>query len=61
MWGLRPYPLRLQVEKAGGDTKIIQLGPPWVAYSFRHVICTVPVERITAHATMSGYFFIRHD
>ncbi len=47
--GLRPYPLRFHVEEAGADAKH---GPLGVAYHRRHPISTVPVARITAHATV---------
>ncbi len=49
--GLRPYPLRFHVEEAGADAKLIQNGPVGVAYHCRHPISTVPVARITAHAS----------
>jgi hypothetical protein len=52
--GLRPYPLRFHVEEAGADAKLIQHGPLGVAYHRRHSISTVPVARITAHATVPG-------
>ncbi len=54
-WGLRPYPLGFHVKQAGADAKLIQHGPLRVAYLRRHPICTVPVARITAHATMPGF------
>jgi hypothetical protein len=53
--GLRPYPLRFHVGEAGADAKLIQHGPLGVAYHRRHPISTVPVARITAHATVPGY------
>jgi hypothetical protein len=52
---LRPYPLRLHVKEAGADAKLNQHGPLGVAYLYRHPISTVPVARITAHATVPGY------
>jgi hypothetical protein len=52
--GLRPYPLRFHVEEAGADAKLNQHGPLGVAYHRRHPISTVPVARITAHATVPG-------
>ncbi len=52
--GLRPYPLRFPVGEAGEDAKLIQHGPLGVAYQRRHPISTVPVARITAHATVPG-------
>jgi hypothetical protein len=52
--GLRPYPLRFHVEEAGADAKFNQHGPLGVAYHCRHPISTVPVARITAHATVPG-------
>jgi hypothetical protein len=51
---LRPYPLRFHVEEAGADAKLNQHGPLGVAYHRRHPIFTVPVARITAHATVPG-------
>jgi hypothetical protein len=50
--GLRLYPLRFLVEEAGADAKLIQYGPIGVAYYCKHPISTVPVARITAHATV---------
>ncbi len=50
--GLRPYPLRFHVEEAGADAKHNQHGPLGVAY--HRIISTVPVARITAHATVPG-------
>ncbi len=50
--GLRPYPLRFHVKQAGADAKLIQHGPLGVTYHRRHPISTVPVARITAHATV---------
>ncbi len=50
----RPYPLRFHVGEAGADAKLIQHGPLGVAYHRRHPISTVPVARITAHATVPG-------
>ena len=62
--GLRPYPLRFHVKEAGADAKLIQHGPLGVAYHHRHPISTIPVARITVHATVPGFrrlFFInRH-
>jgi hypothetical protein len=55
--GLRPYPLRFHVKEAGADAKLIQHGPLGVAYHRRHPISTVPVARITAHATVPGFGF----
>ncbi len=55
-WGLRPYPLGFHVKQAGADAKLIQHGPLGVAYHRRHPISTVPVARITAHATVPGFF-----
>ena len=52
---LRPYPLRFHVGEAGADAKLIQHGPLGVAYHRRHPISTVPVARITAHATVPGH------
>jgi hypothetical protein len=52
--GLRPYPLRFHVGEAGADAKLIQHGPLGVAYHHRHPISTIPVARITAHATVPG-------
>ncbi len=52
--GFRPYPLRFHVEEAGADAKLNQHGPLGVAYHRRHPISTVPVARITAHATVPG-------
>ncbi len=54
--GLRPYPLRFHVEEAGADAKLNQHGPLGVAYHCRHPISTVPVARITAHATVPGLY-----
>jgi hypothetical protein len=54
--GLIPYPLRFHVEEAGADAKLIQHGPLGVAYHRRHPISTIPVARITAHATVPGIF-----
>ncbi len=51
---LRPYPLRFHVEEAGADAKLIQHGPQGVAYHRRHPISTIPVARITAHASVPG-------
>jgi hypothetical protein len=42
------------VKQAGADAKLIQHGPLGVAYHHRHPISTVPVARITAHATVPG-------
>ena len=56
-WGLRPYPLGFHVKQAGADAKLIQHGPLGVAYHRRHPISTVPVARITAHATVSSFLF----
>ncbi len=53
-WGYRPYPLRFNVKEAGADAKLTQHGPLEVAYHRRHPISTLPVARITAHATMPG-------
>ncbi len=53
--GLWPYPLRFHVEEAGADAKLNQHGPLGVAYHRRHPISTVPVARITAHATVPGF------
>jgi hypothetical protein len=55
--GLRPYPLRFHVEEAGADAKLNQYDPLEVAYHRRHPISTVPVARITAHATVPDFFF----
>ncbi len=52
--GLRPYPLRFHVEEAGADAKLNQQWPLGIAYHCRHPISTVPVARITAHATVPG-------
>jgi hypothetical protein len=46
--------LRFHVKQAGADAKLIQHGPLGVAYHRRHPISTVPVARITAHATVPG-------
>ncbi len=56
--GLRPYPLRFHVKEAGADAKLIQHGSLGVTYHRRHPISTVPVARITAHATVPGDFTI---
>ena len=56
--GLRPYPLGFHVKQAGADAKLIQYGPLGVVYHRRHPISTVPVARITAQATVPGYYFI---
>jgi hypothetical protein len=48
--GLRPYPLMLNAKEAGADAKLFQHGPG------RHPIPNIPVEGITAHATMPGLF-----
>jgi hypothetical protein len=40
--------------EAGADAKLIQHGPLGVAYHCRHPISTIPVPRITAHATVPG-------
>jgi hypothetical protein len=56
--GLRPYPLRFHVKQAGADAKLIQHGPLGVAYHRRHPISTVPVARITAHATVPSSNFV---
>jgi hypothetical protein len=53
--GLRPYPLRFHVEEAGADAKLNQHGPQGVTYHDRHPLSTVPVARITAHATVPGH------
>jgi hypothetical protein len=55
---LRPYPLRFHVGEAGADAKLIQHGPLGVAYHRRHRISTIPVARITAHATVPGLFMV---
>jgi hypothetical protein len=52
--GLSPYPLRFHVKEAGTNAKLNQHGPLGVAYHCRHPISTVPVARITAHATVPG-------
>jgi hypothetical protein len=49
---------RFHVEEAGADAKLNQHGPLGVAYHRRHPISTVPVARITAHATVPGYNLI---
>ena len=54
--GLRPYPLGFHVKQAGADAKLIQHGPLGVAYHRRHPISTVAVARITAHATVPGFY-----
>ncbi len=58
-WGYRPSPLRFHVKEAGADAKLTQNGPLGVSYHRRHPISTVPVERITAHATVpaKGHLF----
>jgi hypothetical protein len=53
-WELRPYPLRIHVKQAGADVKLIQNVPLGVAYHHRHPISTLPVARISAHATVPG-------
>ncbi len=53
----RPYPLRFHVEKAGADAKLMQYGSLGVAYHHRHPISTIPVARITAHATVPGLYY----
>jgi hypothetical protein len=52
--GGRPYPLRFHVEEAGADAKLIQHGPLGIAYHCRYPICTMPVAKIIAHATVHG-------
>jgi hypothetical protein len=57
---LRAYPLRVHVEEAGADAKLIQVGALGVAYNCRHPISTVPVTRIThrsRHAACSQLNF----
>jgi hypothetical protein len=44
--------LGFYVKQAGADAKLIQHGPLGVAYHHRHPISTIPVARITAHATV---------
>ena len=44
--------MRFHVKEAGADAKLIQHGPLGVTYHRRHPISTVPVARITAHATV---------
>ncbi len=51
--GLGPNPLGFHVMQAVADAKLIQHGPLGDAYHCRHQISTVPVARITAHATVS--------
>jgi hypothetical protein len=46
--------LGFHVKQAGADAKLIQHGPLGVAYHRRHPISTIPVARITAHATVPG-------
>jgi hypothetical protein len=58
--GLRPYPLRFHVGKAGADAKVNQHGLLGVAYHGRHPISTVPVARITAHATVASFLQITY-
>jgi len=53
--GIRPYPLRFHVEEASGDAKPSQHEPLRVAYHCRRLISTIPVTRITAHATLSVF------
>ena len=48
--------MRFHVKEAGADAKLPQHGPLGVAYHRRHPISTVPVARITAHATVPGKF-----
>jgi hypothetical protein len=48
--GLRP--LRIHAKEASAYAKLIQHGPLGVDYHRRHPIATVPVARITAHATV---------
>ncbi len=50
--------MRFHVEEAGADAKLIQHGPLGVAYHRRHPISTVPVARITAHATVPGFLHV---
>jgi hypothetical protein len=52
--GLRPYPLRFHVREAGADAKFNQHGPLGAAYHRMHLISTVPVASIKAHATVPG-------
>ena len=56
--GLRPYPLRFHVKEAGADAKLTQNGPLGVLYHCRYPISTIPVARITAHATVGGMSLI---
>jgi hypothetical protein len=46
------------VKEAGADAKLIQHGPLGVAHYGRHPISTIPVTRITAHATVPGHDFV---
>jgi hypothetical protein len=48
------YPVGFHVKQAGADATLIQHGSLGVAYHRRHPISTVPVARITAHATVPG-------
>ncbi len=57
--GLWPFPLRFHFGEAGADAKLIQHGPLGVAYHRRHPISTIPVARITAHATMPGLTILK--
>jgi len=42
------------VKEAGADAKLTQHGPLGVAYHSWHPISTLPIARITAHATVPG-------
>jgi hypothetical protein len=46
--------LKFHVKEAGAGAKLIQHGPLGVAYHHRHPISTIPIARITAHATAPG-------
>jgi hypothetical protein len=62
--GLRPYPLGFHVKQAGADAKLNQHGPLGFAYHRRHPISTIPVARITAHATVPGsipYYYVVYN
>ncbi len=56
--GFWHYPLMFQVKEAGADAKLSQYEPLGVAYHRRHPISTVSVARITAHTTVSTYYYI---
>ncbi len=43
--------LSLEEEEAGAGAKLIQHGPLGATYHCRHLIFTLPVARVTVHAT----------